>query len=177
MRQRAQFPQDSKCRTECLIPPPERFVSQPHRLRPDGDRLAAQRLVHQRLAQRQPAPLHDGPVPPATTAPSAGWSMIPRYDSSANGGADRVPISLRSNSSSEASAASKDQPRASSSLTLRTADDNSDGRPARSTPSSRPLSSRLARPAISVTSTRMSLPTEDGSMWLYSNGSTLIALA
>ena len=98
-----------------------------------------------------------------------------------NGGASTglsaAATSLRSSSSSEASAASNDQPRASRSFTLRTAEFSASGWPARSTPSSRPLSSRLARPAISVTSTRMSLPTTVGSMWLYNNGSTLIALA
>ena len=37
-------------------------------------------------------------------------------------------------------------------------------------PSSRLLSSTDARPAISVTSTRMSFPTSDGSMWFVQLG-------
>jgi hypothetical protein len=40
------------------------------------------------------------------------------------------------------------------------------GRADRSTPSSLPLSSTDARPAISVTRMRMSLPTSAGSTWL-----------
>ena len=55
-----------------------------------------------------------------------------------------------------------DQPVASRSLTVATTDDTASGWAARSRPSSDPLSSTLARPAISVTSTRCPLPTATG---------------
>ena len=92
-----------------------------------------------------------------------------------NGSRGRSPSSSRTSSSNDASAASYDQPLG---LALLDPLDDlpTDVRAAGHVEAElAALELDRARPAISVTRMRWSLPTTAGSRWLYSSGPTLIA--
>src|SRR5680860_1583777 len=78
-----------------------------------------------------------------------------------------TPVSSRTSSSKEASAASKVEPAYSSSLTRSRTRVTAPASPVRSRPSSSPLSTTVERPASSLTSRRRSLPTSCGSTCWY----------